>query len=110
MMINDSVIIYMTPDEKEILIGQKSDIPNGDTIEVTRFMELALATMERGYKGIDADSIKLSGGEFVILWKFYETTIEGTLLKEIAQNALAGIMPPDDSHFFTRLKIIGEQL
>lgn len=109
-MKQDSVIIYTTPDYKQTLITQKSALADGDTPEMTSFMELAIAVMEQGYKGISPDPMRLPSGGYMLSFAFDIGTIEGYLLKEIAENAMAGIMPPKESHFLEHLKMMGAQL
>ena len=109
-MKQDSVIIYTTPDHKQTLITQKSALPDRDTPEMKRFMELAIAVMERGYKGISPDPIRLPSGGYMITFKFNIDTIEGFLLKEMAENAMAGMMPPSNAYFLKHLSKMGAQL
>ena len=104
-MKNESLIVYMTPDEKEILAVEKSALPSGDTPEVIRFTDLAIKVKSLGYEGVNMEVIRLKSGGFFIAWQFDTSTIEGQELQAIANMAIEGVMPPTDDQFICLLKI-----
>jgi hypothetical protein len=104
-MKSESLIVYMTPDEKEILAVEKSALPSGDTPEVIRFTDLAIKVKSLGYAGVNMEAIRLKSGGFFIAWQFDASTIEGQELQAIANKAIEGVMPPTDDQFICLLKI-----
>lgn len=104
-MKNDSLIIYMTPDEKEILTVEKSALPSGDTPELIRFTDLAIKVKSLGYEGVNVEAIRLKSGGFFIAWQFDASTTAGRELQDMANKAIEGVMPPTDDQFICLLKI-----
>lgn len=104
-MKNESLIVYMTPETKEILAVEKSALLSGDTPEVIRFTDLAIKVKSLGYEGINVEVVRLKSGDFFIACQFDTSTIEGRELQNIANKALEGLMPPTEDEFICILKI-----